>query len=107
MTENMHTDNHLDLIDALVEGRSSDPAAARHLVATCPECGEAYQAHLAVKQAVESQPIVPLSEVERRRLRAAVWSGLDAATAPARTTPLWYRIAPVAAALVLVIGLGS
>ncbi len=103
----MHTEEHLDLIDALVEGHSTDPAAAQRLVDTCPECREAYRAHLAVKQAVEIQPVIPLSDLERRRLRSGIWSELDTSPEPKRMTPSWYRIAPIAAALVLVVGVGS
>lgn len=107
----MHSEHDLDLISDLVEGRLDDPAPAEALIATCAECAEAYEAHRLVKAAVAAEPAVSLNDLERRRLHDALWA--DLAPAPARpeprkaTTPWWYRVAPVAAALVVVVGVGA
>lgn len=107
----MHQEHDLDLISDLVEGRLDDPAPAEALISTCAECAEAYEAHRLIKAAVAAEPPVSLNDFERRRLHDALWA--DLAPAPARTeqrkstTPWWYRIAPVAAALVVVVGIGT
>lgn len=109
----MHSEHDLDLITDLVEGRLDDPAPAEALIASCAECAEAYDAHRLVKAAVAAEPAVFLNDFERRRLHDALWADLAPASVPARpeprraTTPWWYRVAPVAAALVVVVGVGT
>lgn len=105
----MHNDHDLDLIAALVEGDLEDPRAAEDLVASCPECRQAYRAHLTIRQAIEAAPRPSLDDLERQRLRSSVWNALqtdnaDSAAGPVGNTPWWYRIAPVAAAFVVVVG---
>ena len=112
----LHQDHDLDLIAAFVEGRLDDPAPAEALVAACPECAHDFQSHQTVLEAVRVQPHATLDDLERRRLRAAVWEGIEAEPSPAAappvparkaSTPWWYRIAPVAAALVVVVGVSA
>jgi hypothetical protein len=107
----MHSEHDLDLIADLVEGRLDDPAPAEALIATCTECAEAYEAHRLVEAAVAAEPAVSLNDFERRRLHDALWADLAPALAQPEprkaTAPWWYRVAPVAAALVVVVGVGT
>lgn len=104
-----HHDHDLDLVAALAEGRSTDRGRAEELVRTCDVCADAYRSHVAVLEAVSAEAAPRLDDLERRRLRGAVWDQLDsdaAAASPVEGPPIpwWYRIAPVAAALVVVVG---
>lgn len=105
----MHRNHDPDLISALVEGGLTDPAEALELVEACPECGELFHAHLTVRQAIDNAAPAEMTDLERHRLRAAVWNQLEADSQPVSSspTPWWYRIVPVAAALVVVVGVGS
>lgn len=101
----MHSDHDLDLISALAEGRLREPGPAEDLIASCPECEALYRAHLTVREAVEAESRPRLDDLERRRLHSALWEVVEPKPVPtARPTPWWYRIAPVAAALVVVVG---
>jgi len=110
----MHNDHDLDLITALAEGRLEDPAAAEDLVATCPECAQVFDSHRTVLEAVALQDPVFLDDFERRRLRSAVWEALELEEIPVTTAIprpsgalWWYRVGAVAAALFVVVGVGS
>lgn len=106
MTDEMHQRHDLDLIAALAEGRLDDPSPAEEQVATCAACADVYRAHRVVLAAIAADPVPRLDDLERRRLRQGVWAGLGVADdAPVRSTPWWYRVAPVAAALVVVVGI--
>lgn len=111
----MHTDHDLDLVIALADGSLTDPHPAEELVATCPECARTYEAYLTVRAAVAASPVVTMTDLERRRLHNSLWAEIGAETAPSSApaaaptsrTPWWYRVAPVAAALVVVVGVGA
>lgn len=105
----MHRHHDLDLITALVEGHLADPAPAEELVASCPQCADVFHTHLTVRQAVEGAERPAMTEFERRRIRGAVWEQLDrsATRASSSPTPWWYRIAPVAAIMVVVVGVAG
>lgn len=118
MNEDMHRHHDLDLISALAEGRLADPGPAEELVATCAECADAYRSHRLVLDAIAAAPPGLMDDLERRRLRANIWEALqeDSSSAapagagslpPAPPIPWWYRVAPVAAALVVAVGVGS
>lgn len=107
-------DNHdhdLEIVAALAEGRSTEPDRAHELVRTCPVCAQAYRDHRTVLEAIARDPVPQLDERERLGLRSSVWGDLDLDSAPAPPTtrparsPWWYRLAPVAAALVVVVGI--
>lgn len=105
----MHRDHDLDLLSALAEGNLADPALAERLIDTCPECAAVYRAHSTVLQAVEAEARPRLTELERARLHTSLWEEVSRAPAqPARTStsPWWYRLAPIAAVLVVVVGIG-
>lgn len=115
MIEPMHETHDLDLLTALVEGGLDDPAPAEALVRSCPECARIVSDHQLVRSRVQVEPVVALTELERRRLHSNVWSALEeqspatSGSSPrtAKGTPWWYRVAPVAAALVVVVGIMS
>ena len=107
VNESMHELHDLDLISDLAEGAAADPAPAQDLIATCADCAEIYESHVAVLEAVRSDTFTPMNDLERRRIRSSVWQEIGPATAPqkaASSTPWWYRLAPVAAALALIVG---
>ena len=99
----MHFRHDLDLLDALAEGRLADPAEAEALVASCPECADYYRSYALVRAAIAAEPPPRLGDWERQRLRSSVWQQVST---PAKA-PWWYRVAPVAAALVVVVGVAS
>ncbi|CAN5873295.1 hypothetical protein BH23ACT5_BH23ACT5_07160 [soil metagenome] len=104
----MGHEHDLELIAALVEGRLDNPAEAEAQAAACSECG-AHRDLLVVLAAVAASPSPSLDDLERRRMRESVWEQMATprATVPSRAGALWYyRIASVAAVLVLVVGFG-
>lgn len=111
----MHTEHDLDLVIALADGSLTDPHPAEDLVATCPECADTYEAYLAVRAAVAASPVATMTDLERRRLHNSLWAEIADEKAPAASpapaaaprTPWWYRVAPVAAALAVVVGVGA
>lgn len=109
MSEDMHSRHDLDLIAAYAEERLEDPAPAEELVASCPECADLYRSHVIVRRAIAEAPPVAMTEFERRRLRDRIWDTAELAPAkPApASTPWWYRLAPVAAVLAVVVGAGG
>ncbi len=105
----MGHEHDFERIAALVEGRLEDPAPAEAEIAACSEC-RAHRDHLIVLAAVAALPSPALDDLERRRLRAGVWDQLTPparVSSPRRGVPWAYRIASVAAAAVLVVGVGA
>lgn len=103
-------EHDLDIVAALAEGRTTDTGRAEQLIRTCDVCAEAYRAHVVVLDAVAAEPPPRLDDLERRRLRASVWDRVvedEPGSVPVqgRPAPWWYRVAPVAAALVVVVGI--
>lgn len=114
MSDRMHENHDLDLLAALAEGRLADTRQAEELLASCPECAELYRAHSTVLEAVRRDPAPELTELESRRLRAAVWNEVGTASPPAEATepakrgvPGWYRLLGAAAALAVIVGVGG
>ena len=110
----MHERHDLDLVFALAQGTLEDPAPGRELVDSCPECAEYYEANLLVLEAIRSEPAPRLTDLERFRLRQAVWAEVDSAepeTTPevpvASSTPRWYRIMGAAAILAAFVAVGA
>lgn len=101
----MH-DKELELIAALAEGRLEDETEARALVASHPKYREEYEAQKLAFDTLSGVGSATLSETERAGLRRDLWTELRATPAakPARN-PWFVRWAPVAAGLVVVIGL--
>jgi hypothetical protein len=96
-------DYELELIAALVEGRLDDETEARALVDSAPKFREEYEAQRTARAALSSVGTTALTEHERLALRRDLWTELRA-PAPAASTPWYYRWAPVAAGLFVVVG---
>lgn len=110
MSESMHRDHDLDLISALAEGRLEDPVTAQELVASCEECAELYRAHRTVREAVAAEISPQMTNSERIRLHNTLWTEVEpspVATLSRSSNPWWYRLMPVAAVLVVVVGVAT
>lgn len=106
----MHKHHDLDLIADFAAGRLDDPESAQAMVATCPDCSRAYHNHRTVLEAVSRQSPAVLNDLERHQVRMAVWEALGpepSRAVSASRTPWWYRVSAVAAALVVVVGVGA
>ncbi|MGH3649281.1 MAG: hypothetical protein ACRDU9_01120 [Acidimicrobiia bacterium] len=99
-------DHELELIAALVEGRLDDESEARALVASSPEFSNEYEAQkLAYEALTSGAGTVALTDAERSTLHRDVWSALRASPPSRAPSPWYFRWAPVAAALLVVVGL--
>lgn len=105
MTDPMHQNHDLDLISSLAEGVPIDRAAAESLLATCPECAAAYDAHLTVLRAIEEEPGPSLTDLERHRLHEALWDEIGNLEHPTPGAGWWTKLVPAAAVLAVVAGL--
>lgn len=98
-------DHELELIAALAEGRLEDESEARALIESSAEHREEYEAQRKALDALDTVTPATLSEFEKASLHREVWSQLRSpATAPA-PNPWYYRWAPVAAGMFVVVGL--
>ena len=95
-----------ELIAALVEGRLDDESEARALISSSTELREEYEAQKIAYETLRSTIPAKLSESERSALHREVWTALRAETA-SRRTPWYSRLAPVAAGLLVVIGVAT
>jgi hypothetical protein len=105
-----HPLHDLDLIAAYSEGLLADPGEAARLVGECPDCRKEYDLQQTVKGLLADLPIARMTAAERSRLDAAIGSITTArvvAMADRRRVQGWMRAASVAAAAVVLIGLGS
>lgn len=99
-------DRDRELIAALVERRLEDETEARALVTSSPEHRAEYEAQKLAYTALREAGTEPMTETERAHLHRDVWSTFrtEVGAKPART-PWYYRLAPVAALLFVVVGL--
>lgn len=99
-------DHELELIAALAEGRLEDESEARALVESSPEHRAEFEAQKRALAALAGVTSAELSEYERAALRRDIWTELRSpvTTAPA-SQPWYYRWAPVAAGLFMIVGL--
>ncbi|HEU4749451.1 MAG TPA: hypothetical protein VFT54_00155 [Acidimicrobiia bacterium] len=105
-----HPLHDLDLIAAYSEGLLADPGEAARLVGECADCRKEYDLQQTVKGLLADLPIARMTAAERSRLDAAIGSITTArvvAMADRRRVQGWMRAASVAAAAVVLIGLGS
>lgn len=101
-------EHELDLIAALVEGRLEDEAEARALIASSPELREEYEAQKLAYEALQEAGTASLRDTERAALHRDIWTELRSGSAPpVSKRPWYYRWAPVAATLLVVVGLVS
>ena len=96
----------IELIAGLVEGTLEDETEARALLESSQEARSEYEAQSVAVAALRSARTTAMSEVERSDLRREIWTELRNDPSPAsRRAPWFYRLAaPVAAALVVVVG---
>lgn len=99
-------DHEIELIAALVEGRLEDETEARALIASSPEYQEEYEAQKRAHEVLRWAGTAAMTESERASLHRDVWTELQAGPGQDRpATPWYYRWAPVAAGLLVVVGL--
>lgn len=102
----MH-DHDQDLIAAYAEGALTDDAEARALVESCEACRADYEAQAAVLRMLSSAPRPALTELERARLHRGVRAAVEPKTPAGAGSPWWRRLAFAAAALFLMVGVGT
>lgn len=101
-------EHELELIAALVEGRLENESEARALIESSPELTEEYEAQKLAYETMRDAGTASLRETERAALHRDIWTELRSGSPePAAKTPWYYRWAPVAAALLVVVGLVS
>lgn len=95
----------IELIGALVEGTLADETRARALIEQSEEARREYEAQRTSYLALQSAQHLEMSDTERAALHRDLWSELQSApAAKTRSVPWYYRLAPVAAALIVVVG---
>jgi hypothetical protein len=100
-------DHDLELIAALVEGRLEDETVARALIASSVEAREEYEAQKSAYQSLRSMGTAHLTETERAALHREVWTELHKEAPVKGRSPWYYRWAPVAAGLFVVVGVAA
>ncbi len=97
--------HEIGLISGLVEGTLDDESEARALIERSREAREEFEAQRLSYEALHRVDPVSMSDHERAKLRRQVWTELRRDPSPSRrATPWIYRLAPFAAALILVVG---
>jgi hypothetical protein len=100
--------HEIDLIAGLVEGSLEDESEARALVAKSDEARAEYEMQNVAYEALRDAEPVSMTENEKATLHRDLWTALRQAPQPApKRTPWYFRLAPVAAALFVVVGLGA
>ncbi len=105
-----HLQHDLELIAAYAEGLPADGDEARHLVEVCADCKREYDLQRGVKSLVASLPPVRLTDPERLELHAIIERlphGNVITMNDRRRTQRWMRVASIAAAGLVLIGLGA
>jgi hypothetical protein len=100
-------DHDLELIAALVEGRLEDEAQARALIASSDVARAEYEAQKLAYESLRSMGAAHLTEDERAALHRDVWTELREGSSVKAKTPWYYRWAPVAAGLFVVVGVAA
>lgn len=99
-------DYEVELIAALVEGRLEDETEARALVASSEKHRLEYEAQKTALEALSTADPVSMTETEKAALHRDLWTALTTEQAPTKAkTPWYYRWSPVAASLLVVVGL--
>lgn len=95
----------IELIAGLAEGTLEDEAEARALLDRSDEARAEYEAQSSVFEALRAAGPARMSDDEKAGLRREIWTELRRDPSPTTASTRWvYRLAPVAAALVLVVG---
>lgn len=104
----MLRNQEIELIAGLVEGSLADESEARLLLERSSEARAEYEAQKMAYEALRGAPPVSLRDSERAALRRDVWTAMSAADRPGvRTVPWYYRLGPVIAVLIVVVGVGT
>lgn len=105
-----HLLHDLDLIADYSDGLLEDATEAAALVRECPDCLKEYELQQAVKGLLTGLPVIRMTAEERARLDATI-GGLSGAKVITMTdrryVQRWMRVASVAAATFVLVGLGS
>lgn len=100
--------HEIDLIAELVEGSLEDESEARALIERSNEARTEYETQKVAYEALHNAGPASMTESEKATLHRDLWTALRHDPQPAPTKAPWYsRLAPVAAALFVVIGLGA
>jgi len=100
--------HEIELIAGLVEGSLEDESEARALIDRSDEARSEYEAQKYAYEALSSAEPVSMTESEKAVLHRDLWTALRQDPQPnPKKTPWYYRLAPVAAALFVVVGLGA
>lgn len=105
-----HLQHDLELIAAYAEGLLADGDEARHLVEECADCRREFELQKGVKSLVAGLPPARLTDPERLELHAIIrrLPRRNVITMEdRRRTQRWMRVASVAAAGFVLIGLGA
>ncbi len=101
----MH-DHDLDLIAAYVDG-TDEHGEGRRLVESCPDCRREFTAQVEVRERLASLAAPVLTQSEQKALRTAIDRELDQGATITPLTRRWAQIGAVAAALIVVAGVGG
>ena len=105
-----HLQHDLELIAAYAEGLLADGDEARHLVEECAHCRQEYELQKGVKGLLAGLPPVGMTDQERLELHAIIKRlprGNVITMTDRRRTQRWMRVASVAAAGFVLVGLGA
>lgn len=98
----------IELIAGLVEGTLEDESEARALIARSDEARAEYDAQKLAFETLSSVPPARLADHERSALRRDLWTTLQSDSGPApKRAPWYFKWAPVAAGLFVVVGLAA
>lgn len=101
----MLRNREIELIVGLVEGTLEDETEARALLDRSDEARAEFEAQRSVREVLGGVGPARMSEDESAAIRREIWTELRSDPASTRrSTPWIYRLAPVAAVLVLVVG---
>jgi hypothetical protein len=100
--------HEIDLIAGLVEGDLQDESEAHGLIERSEEARAEYEAQKVAYEALSDSEPVFMTESEKATLHRDLWTALREDPRPTSPkAPWYYRLAPVAAALFVIIGLGA
>lgn len=100
--------HEIDLIAGLVEGILEDESDARALIEKSAEARAEFEAQKVAYEALRSVEPVSMTAGEKATLHRELWTALRHDPQPSPSKAPWYlRLAPVAAALFVIVGLGA
>lgn len=101
-------DRDLDLIAALAEGSLEDETEARALLESSDDARLEYESQKTALAALADTPSAKMTDSEKTTLHRDLWTDLRSNPASKSSrTPWYYRWAPVAASLFVVVGIAA